>query len=79
MQSPRAMKPDPKRQPSLMSGFGQAMGLSGELVVTTAVGAALGWLIDKGLHTKLVFLMVGSLLGGAAGIVRLYRTWMRKK
>lgn len=62
-----------------MSGFGQAMGLAGELVATTAVGAGLGWLIDKGLHTKLVFLMVGALLGGAAGIARLYRTWMRQK
>ena len=58
-----------------MSGFGWAMGLSGELVATTGVGVFLGWLADSWLNTRGTFLLVGALLGGAAGTVRLYRGW----
>ena len=61
-----------------MSGFGQAMGLSAELVATTAVGLGLGWLLDNWLSTFPVFLFVGALVGGAAGIMRLYRSWKKQ-
>ncbi|MCA1841106.1 MAG: AtpZ/AtpI family protein [Actinomycetota bacterium] len=69
---------DPKRSNSPTSGFGQAMGLSIEMVTTTAVGTGLGWLVDRGLHTKWVFLLIGALLGGAGGITRVYRSWTKK-
>jgi putative F0F1-ATPase subunit (Ca2+/Mg2+ transporter) len=72
------MSPDPDDEPSLMSGFGWAMGLSAELVVTTLVGLGLGWLVDRGLHTGPVFLIIGSLLGGAGGVRGVYYTWKRR-
>jgi F0F1-type ATP synthase assembly protein I len=70
---------DPKRSSRYGSGFGQAMGLSIELVTTTAVGTLLGWLVDRGLHTKAIFLLVGALLGGAGGVTRIYRSWTNQK
>lgn len=72
------MPDDPKRRPTTMTGFGEAMGVSAELVATTAVGLGLGWLIDKPLHTSPAFLLVGALLGGAAGVWRMFRTWQKK-
>jgi ATP synthase protein I len=71
------MSPDPDDEPSVMSGFGWAMGLSVELVVTTFVGLGLGWLVDGWLHTRPAFLIVGSLLGGAGGVRGVYKTWNR--
>lgn len=61
-----------------MSGFGWAMGLSFELVVTTLVGLGLGWLVDGWLHTRPAFLILGSLLGGAGGVRGVYKTWKSK-
>ena len=61
----------------LTSGFGEAMGLSAELVVTTLVGVGLGWLVG-GIGALPVFVVVGGLLGGAAGVNTVYRTWRRR-
>lgn len=72
------MPDDNNDGPSLMSGFGRAMGLSAELVATTFVGLGLGWLADRGLGTGAVFTVIGSLLGGAAGANRVYRTWKKQ-
>jgi F0F1-type ATP synthase assembly protein I len=72
------MPDDPSRKMSAYSGFGLAMGLSAELVATTGVGLGLGWLADRALHTSPAFLFVGALMGGAAGVMRLYRTWKRQ-
>ncbi len=72
------MSDDPNRKLSAYAGFGLAMGLSAELVATTGVGLVLGWLADKALHTRPVFLFVGALMGGVAGVMRLYRTWKRQ-
>ena len=52
------------------------MGLSAELVVTTLVGLGLGWLVGVG--ARPVFVVVGGLLGGAAGVNTVYRTWRRR-
>jgi F0F1-type ATP synthase assembly protein I len=71
------MPDDPDREPSLMSGFGQAMGLSMELVVTTLVGLGLGWLADVVWDTGPVPAVVGAMLGAAAGINRAYRSWKK--
>lgn len=63
---------------SLTTGFGQAMGLSAELVATTVVGLALGWLVSRWLGNLPLFLLLGTFLGGAAGVTRLYRVWKRQ-
>jgi F0F1-type ATP synthase assembly protein I len=52
------------------------MGLSAELVVTTLVGLGLGWLVG-GIGARPVFVVVGGLLGGAAGVNTVYRTWKK--
>lgn len=67
--------PDDPKKPSMMSGYGFAMGLAAELVVTTGVGAFLGWLLDRWLNTRVLFLFIGALMGGAGGVLRLYRTY----
>ncbi|MGH9194932.1 MAG: AtpZ/AtpI family protein [Acidimicrobiia bacterium] len=72
------MPEDPDREPSVYTGLGQAMGLAAELVVTTLVGAGLGWLLSRWLGNAAVFLLVGTLLGGAAGVNRVYRSWKRQ-
>jgi F0F1-type ATP synthase assembly protein I len=54
------------------------MGLSAELVVTTLVGVGLGWLVG-GIGARPVFVVVGGLLGGAAGMNQAYRMWKRKR
>lgn len=72
------MPNEPDRDPSVSQGLGQAMGLAAELVTTTLVGAGLGWLMSRWLGNAPVFLLVGTLLGGAAGINRVYRTWKKK-
>lgn len=71
------MPVDPKNEPSLMSGYGAAMSLAGELVATTGVGVFVGWLLDKLFGTRLIFIFVVGLMGMAAGVLRLYRTWVR--
>lgn len=73
-----AMPDESDREPSVYAGLGQAMGLAAELVVTTFVGAGLGWLLSRWLGNAAVFLLVGTLLGGAAGISRVYRSWKRQ-
>ena len=71
------MPKDPEKDPSFVSGYGAAMGVAAELVATTGVGVFLGWLVDNWLNTQLVFLFIGGLLGVAAGVLRLYRTWAK--
>jgi F0F1-type ATP synthase assembly protein I len=78
----RNPKNDPLRsesssEPGVMAGFAEAMGLAAELVVTTLVGLGLGWLLSRWLGFPVVFLLIGTGLGGAAGFMRLYRRWKK--
>lgn len=50
------------------NAMGMAFRFAIEIVVALFVGGGLGWLMDHYLHTKPVFIIVLSLLGGAAGI-----------
>lgn len=68
---------DPKEKPSLMSGYSAAMGTAFELVATTGVGVFLGWLLDNLFNTRLIFVFILGLMGMAAGVLRLYRTWVK--
>ncbi|MCF8482351.1 MAG: AtpZ/AtpI family protein [Rhodospirillum sp.] len=59
--------------PQRVSGLGIGMRISVELVVTVAVGTALGYGIDSWLGTMPIFLIVFLLFGGAAGVMNAYR------
>jgi len=52
-------------------GMGARVGV--ELVAALAVGTAIGWGLDRWLHTLPLFLVVFLLLGGAAGIANVWR------
>lgn len=51
------------------------MGLSAQMVASTLVGALLGWLLDRWLGTGPFALVLGLFLGGAGGIVTVWRSW----
>jgi ATP synthase protein I len=57
-------------QPSAM-GAGLRVGV--EMVSALAVGVAIGWYLDRWLHTSPAFLVVFVLLGGAAGVANVWR------
>ena len=57
-----------------MAGFGQALKLSSEFIAGVAVGAALGWLIDRLAGTSPWGLIVFLLIGFAAGVLNILRS-----
>ncbi len=52
-------------------GVGARVGV--ELLSALVVGVGLGWGLDRWLHTSPLLLVVGVLLGGAAGIANVWR------
>lgn len=56
------------------SGFGLAFRVTVELVVAPAVGGGIGWLLDSWLGTMPGLMIVFFMLGGAAGVMNVYRT-----
>lgn len=54
-----------------MLGLAFRMGL--ELVSALAVGTAMGWGLDKWLGTSPWIMILGVVLGGAAGVMNVYR------
>ena len=58
------------KQPSPM-GIGVKVGV--ELLSALIVGLAIGWFLDRWLHTSPLLLIVFVLLGGAAGIANVWR------
>ncbi len=71
---------DPEdRKPGKISGdsaraFALAWSLPFSLVVPMVVGGGLGYLLDRWLHTKLVFSLVLGLLGLVLGIREMVKT-----
>lgn len=59
------------------SGFGQAFRIGAELISALLVGVGLGWFLDSWLDTKPILMITFIFLGGAAGILNVYRTAMR--
>jgi ATP synthase protein I len=55
------------------SGYAQAVKLSGEFIAGVAVGAALGWAIDRWAGTSPWGMIVFLLLGFGAGILNVLR------
>jgi ATP synthase protein I len=55
------------------SALGMAMRVGVELVSALAVAVAIGWGLDRWLHTLPLFLVIFMVLGGAAGIANVWR------
>ncbi|WP_428395447.1 AtpZ/AtpI family protein [Lichenicoccus sp.] len=54
--------------------MGLAVRVGMELVAGVVVGLAIGWGLDAWLRTRPVFTIIFVLLGGAAGIVNVWRS-----
>ena len=61
-------QPDPFRQ-----GLSFATRIGVELVVTTVVGAFLGYLLDSWLGTRPWIMVAGMIFGSVAGFLNIYR------
>jgi ATP synthase protein I len=59
---------------SRSAGYGQAVKLSSEFIAGIAVGAGLGWLIDRLAGTSPLGLIVFLLLGFGAGVLNVLRS-----
>lgn len=58
---------------SRSSGIGMAWRISVELVSAVVVGSGIGWFLDGWLETRPWFMVVFLFLGGAAGVMNVYR------
>ena len=56
------------------SALGVGLRVGVELVSALSVGVLIGWLLDGWLHTRPAFLSLFVLLGGAAGLLNVWRT-----
>ncbi|MBO4285454.1 MAG: AtpZ/AtpI family protein [Alphaproteobacteria bacterium] len=61
-------------QMSPSSNAAKGFQMSVELVSAIAVGAAIGYFLDDMFDTFPVFLCILTILGGAAGVLNMYRT-----
>ena len=62
------------------AGLGQAVRVGTELLAALIVGGGLGWLVDTYLFSTQPWgMVVGLVLGAAAGILNAYRTAQRWK
>lgn len=61
-------------EPAKTAGYGQALKLSSEFIAGIAVGAGLGWMIDRVAGTSPWGLIVFLLLGFVAGVLNVMRS-----
>ena len=61
------------------SALGVGMRVGVEMVAALAVAVAIGWYLDRWLHTSPAFLAVFVLLGGAAGVANVWRLMAPKR
>lgn len=78
LQAARAERQDPLRRPASENEekggpLGLAFRVSVEIVSAVAVGVAIGWLADQWFGTRPWLMLVFIVLGGAAGILNVYR------
>jgi ATP synthase protein I len=64
---------EPRSPEAPPTSLGIATRFATELVVAVAFGGGLGWVLDRWLGTKPIFLLVLVLLGAAAGIRNVMR------
>ena len=62
---------EPEQQPWRMVGVVLSLGFG--FVAAVAVGAAIGWWLDKKLGTAPVLVLLCAMLGFVAGLLELYR------
>lgn len=55
------------------AGIGYAMRVGSELIAALIVGVGIGWLIDDWLGTRPWFMALFLFIGGAAGVMNVYR------
>lgn len=58
-------------------GVGTRVGV--ELLSALVVGVGIGWALDRWLHLSPLFLVIGVVLGGAAGVANVWRLMAPKK
>ena len=58
--------------------MGIGLKVGAELVSALAVAVAIGWGLDTWLGTKPIFIAVFVLIGGAAGVLNLWRSFAPK-
>ena len=76
--APPPSPPEPKSAPQTSgSSAGSAMSLGlragSEFVSAVIVGAGVGWVLDRALHTNPAFLIVFFMIGVAAGVLNVIR------
>ncbi len=59
--------------------MGQALKLSTEMIAGVAVGGFIGWALDRWLGTAPILMVVFLFIGGAAGILNVVRSAMRRQ
>ena len=71
--------PQTREAETMGSALGIGLRVGIELVAALAVAVGIGWLLDHWLHTTPVFIGVFVLLGGAAGVMNVYRVMGPRK
>jgi len=71
--------PQTSEAETMGSALGVGLRVGIELVAALAVAVGIGWLLDHWLHTTPVFIGVFVLLGGAAGVMNVYRVMGPRK
>ncbi len=66
---------DASKSPSApsLSAMGVGMRVGVELLATLMVGLAIGWALDRWLHTSPIMLALFVVLGGGAGVMNVWR------
>ena len=70
----RQSEPRPQKAPPTMLGVAYRIAI--ELMVAVVVGAGLGWLLDRFLHTRPIFLIVMFLLGAQSAYMTGQTLWV---
>jgi ATP synthase protein I len=71
---PRSDQPGPSRAGGLpTSALGIGLRVAIELVSALVLAVAIGWGLDRWLHTAPIFIALFVLLGGAAGVLNVWR------
>ena len=64
------------RLPAVFTGFSRIR-ISTEMISALLVGVGMGWMLDRAFDTKPVMMVICIFLGGAAGLLNVYKTAMR--
>lgn len=66
-------KPQVQNSVSVSSAWGIGLRIGIELVSAVAISVACGWALDRWLHTMPLFLCLSIAIGGAAGVLNVWR------